>query len=231
MAHDGAPRRLAPRLLRTVVRAVPTAWLSRVQGVRAVYNFLDDLAWAGINETIWEIEGSKMYLDPWDGSPMRRTFRSYLSTPKEPETARLFKEVIRPGDTVVDIGANVGFFSLLAARLVGTAGRVYAFEPEPQNFALLTKNIALNGYTHVVAYRKAVWRRAGLVKLYLSNALDTGAHTLRPKHATRYFDQDRDGHAIEVECVVLDAFLAPGSREVSSIGVETERAVGYPLGG
>jgi hypothetical protein len=60
---------------------------------------------------------------------------------------RHFAEVIRPGDTVLDIGANLGYYTLLAADLVGSEGRVVAIEPNPDVFRRLSASIAVNGFT------------------------------------------------------------------------------------
>lgn len=60
---------------------------------------------------------------------------------------RHFAEVIRPGDTVLDIGANLGYYTLLAADLVGPEGRVVAIEPNPEVFRRLSASIAVNGFT------------------------------------------------------------------------------------
>ena len=70
----------------------------------------------------------------------------------EPHNTRLLRTVLRPGDTFVDVGANIGYFSLLAAQLVGPKGAVYAFEPFAQNFADLEKNVERNGYLNVKCF-------------------------------------------------------------------------------
>jgi len=62
---------------------------------------------------------------------------------------RLFRERIRPGATVFDVGANVGFFTLLASKLVGDSGRVHAFEPLPRNLEFLERHIRLNELANV----------------------------------------------------------------------------------
>lgn len=67
----------------------------------------------------------------------------------ERETQAVFARLVREGDVVYDIGANVGFFTLLAARLAGRGGAVYAFEPLPHNLAYLRKHIAAN---HAAVY-------------------------------------------------------------------------------
>lgn len=74
----------------------------------------------------------------------------------ESEKAGLFKRAIRPGDTVFDIGAHVGYYTLLAGRAVGPAGRVFAFEPLPQNVQYLREHIRLNGLKNVTVFEAAV---------------------------------------------------------------------------
>ena len=64
----------------------------------------------------------------------------------EPFETELIRRSLAPGARFLDAGANLGYFSVLAAARVGERGRVYAFEPEPRNFALLEANLALNGY-------------------------------------------------------------------------------------
>lgn len=77
---------------------------------------------------------------------------------------------LRPGMTFVDVGAHVGYFSVMASRRVGAAGRVLAFEPEPGNFALLEENLRRNGCTNATAHAAAVGARGGTVELHLAAA-------------------------------------------------------------
>jgi FkbM family methyltransferase len=67
----------------------------------------------------------------------------------EPHLTRVFERYCRPGMTVVDVGANLGYYSLLAARLVGASGRVVALEPNSENCRLLVSSLRLNGSTNV----------------------------------------------------------------------------------
>jgi FkbM family methyltransferase len=67
---------------------------------------------------------------------------------------------------VVDLGANIGVYTLLAASLVGAQGRVYAFEPDPANYVLLEKNVRANGYRNIVCRQKAVSDKSGEAKLF-----------------------------------------------------------------
>lgn len=76
---------------------------------------------------------------------------------------------LKPGDTFYDIGANIGFFTVIGARLVGSTGRVYAFEPVPENAASLQRNADLNQFHHVTVFGKAVSRSQGKGELLLTH--------------------------------------------------------------
>lgn len=76
--------------------------------------------------------------------------------------------LVRRGDVFCDIGANVGFFSVLAGRLVGPSGMVYAFEPVPENASMVEKNARLNDLKNIEVLRVAVTRRSGKSELLLA---------------------------------------------------------------
>lgn len=67
----------------------------------------------------------------------------------EQETTEFFRNYLNKGDTVYDVGANIGYFSLEFARLIGKTGKVFCFEPHPEIFSVLTKNINRNGYRNI----------------------------------------------------------------------------------
>lgn len=99
----------------------------------------------------------------------------------EPEVAHFMMRVLRAGDTVVDAGANVGFFSLLMAKLVGPTGLVIAFEPNRSTFTTLCVNVLLNETpgTEIVTPRlTALWDCVRDVPLY-TNPIDPGLSSLR----------------------------------------------------
>lgn len=79
----------------------------------------------------------------------------------EPLEMALFRAEIKPGMVVLDIGANIGIYSMLASRRVGENGRVYAFEPDPRNSAHLLENLRVNGCANVTHVDKAVSDGAG----------------------------------------------------------------------
>jgi FkbM family methyltransferase len=123
---------------------------------------------------------------------------------------------LRPGDTVVDIGANIGSFTVLAARVVGPHGRVVSFEPVAQTFARLEDNVALNGYRNVECRRAAVDAQEGTLTLRVD-----------PKSAlsTAYVesDGDEDGAIQTAPCVTLEqAFRDHNLKRVNLLKVDCE---------
>lgn len=87
----------------------------------------------------------------------------------EPYETSLLQQILRPGSVFVDVGANIGYFSVVAANLVGSAGQVIAFEPDPLNFSLLKASIALNGFeARTVALEAGLANAASHGQLYLS---------------------------------------------------------------
>jgi FkbM family methyltransferase len=92
----------------------------------------------------------------------------------EPFERELFVEALRPGMVVLDLGANVGYYTLLAARKVDRDGVVYAFEPHPRTLRSLRDNVAMNTASNVRIFDAAVSDRSGERLLYVS---DTASHS------------------------------------------------------
>jgi FkbM family methyltransferase len=95
----------------------------------------------------------------------------------EPETSALVDILLQPGDTFIDIGGHVGFFSMLAAGLVGPTGRVYVFEPERTNYVHLLTHITLNNFHHVFPFPWAVGHSTAVVDFF-TNLDNDGGHAL-----------------------------------------------------
>ena len=98
----------------------------------------------------------------------------------EPLATQLFAQVLRPGDAVADVGANIGWFSLLAARLTGPRGRVHAFEASRPTFALLGDNLSLNAAANVEPHLVAVGESAGRASIIQREAGNRGADCAGP---------------------------------------------------
>lgn len=129
------------------------------------------------------------------------------------ETAAL-KERVRPGMHCWDIGANIGYYTCLLARLVGAGGRVLAFEPASATRARLEENVTLNGFGNVRVLGCAVGSAEGVARIHYSSAdLFEGTASLRA--------DDRRNHGEQVAVRTLDALVAEfGAPQFLKIDVE-----------
>jgi FkbM family methyltransferase len=118
----------------------------------------------------------------------------------EPQVQEAVRTIVTPRDVVYDVGANVGFFTVLTARLVGPAGAVIAFEPLPQTATAARRNADLNGFTHVTVLTCAAGRRTGTAKLELREE-STWA---------KLADESTAGPTVDVEIVAIDDLVDAG---------------------
>lgn len=154
-----------------------------------------------------EVEGHTIYIDPVDSLHLAQN-RVY-----EPLETSVVREHVRKGDAVLDVGANIGYFTLLMARQVGKEGSVLAVEPDADNCRLLTKNLHVNGYANARVLQKAISESAGRATLYRS--LRSGA-----QHSIA----EGEGDAVEVETASLDDLLALQGRPVAFVKIDIEGA-------
>jgi FkbM family methyltransferase len=92
----------------------------------------------------------------------------------EPELQAALREFLHPGDTVYDVGANIGYITLMMAQHVGPGGRVFAFEALPANVERIQKNVALNKLLNVTVVSAAVTDRSGPVTFYVHESVGMG---------------------------------------------------------
>jgi len=97
----------------------------------------------------------------------------------EPDCTGLFATLLRPGDCVVDVGANIGYFSLLASKLVGPSGQVHSFEPSPEALEWLGRNIKLNLVINVVVHAEAASDFCGPTHFYQASFSNLGLSSFR----------------------------------------------------
>jgi FkbM family methyltransferase len=96
----------------------------------------------------------------------------------EPRTTALFERILRPGDAYVDVGAHVGYHSLVAARLVGEGGRIFSIDPQPYNCAKILANAELNGFANITVIAAAVDEADGFASLRIQSRQDKARLTL-----------------------------------------------------
>lgn len=166
----------------------------------------------GIVET--EANGFKILVDGKDWAVAPSLY--FAHTWEKPET-ELFKNYIKPGMTVVDIGAHVGYFTLLASKLVGDKGRVISFEPTPATLDLLSQNLLDNHITNVELYKNAAADKSSGAYLYPDR--------VSPASNSMYGDGDK---GIYISAVALDDVI---SAKVDFIKMDIEGGEYWALKG
>ena len=159
-----------------------------------------------------QVLGRTMYLQK--KGPQFRQLAKYGIYEKE--TTEYFLENVSEGDVVLDIGANIGYFTLLFASSVGKEGKVFSFEPEPSNFEILKKNVKTNNFQNVVLENGAVSNSMGTTELYLSEKA-AGQHRI-------YKSKDVSENHISVKTIRLDDFFNtnPFFEKISFIKLDAE---------
>ena len=163
-----------------------------------------------------EVQGHKMFLDSKDSLCLS------INGVYEPFETELVKKEIKKGDVVLDLGANIGYYTLIFAKLVGKRGKVFAFEPDPTNFSLLKKNVEINGYKNVELVQKAVSNKTGKIKLYLCED-NKGDHRIYNSHDGR--------QSIEIEAIRLDDYFKNYNGAVDFIKMDIQGAEGGAIQG
>jgi FkbM family methyltransferase len=130
-------------------------------------------------------------------------------------TTQLFKSLIAPGMTVLDLGSQIGWFALVAAQRVGPTGRVCAFEPDPRNLKILRANVRVNKFEGIVqVVPKAISDTTGTTTFHVSRSSRSSSIDFRPR---RELEQK-----ISIETTSVDDFL--GSAPVNVIKMDIEGA-------
>ena len=159
---------------------------------------------------------------PLGGQSMRVNWalhKTYVFGTHEPAVVRGLEELVQPGWTVIDVGANIGYFTLLMANRVGPRGKVIAFEPLAENFRILQENIRLNGHRNVVAENCALMSSSERVEL---RSATPGAITWV---ASVRVKQDSAVESESVEAISLDEYVQKkGIAKVDFLKIDVEGA-------
>lgn len=187
-------KRMLAALLRGYVRYVPVS-----AGKRALWTKIIDPYFAWHSQPFVASTVFDMKVDG-NAKDIIQQYIYYFGV-WEPQITAWISRRLAPGDTFVDVGANIGYYSLLASRLVGSSGTVVAIEASPKTFSDLTANLSLNGIANVRAVNVAASEHEGRVKVFRGHEHNTGLTTLL------------DGQGFELECEVqalpLSAILSP----------------------
>lgn len=144
----------------------------------------------------------------------------------EPIESFLFTRLLRPGMTVIDAGANIGQYTLLAATAVGPAGQVHSFEPVPSTFASLQQHVAANRLDNVKTNQMALWNEDSTVMLGLprEDVYNTGNWTVGTTES--------QSTPVSAEAIRLDSYAARcGLTRVDLIKMDIQGAEPFALAG
>jgi FkbM family methyltransferase len=162
-------------------------------------------------------DGRFLYVDGHDTS---LTPSILLRRRWEPGVTRLFCRLLGAGDHVLEVGSNIGWYTLLAAERVGPEGRVFAFEPNPTAFDLLQTNVFVNGlWDRCRLDRRALSDRDGTATLHVAGSF-LGSGRLRPFTAGDLVWQQQPDSVIESEAVTLDEVLTGQEIDIMKVDVE-----------
>ncbi|MDH5536773.1 MAG: FkbM family methyltransferase [Betaproteobacteria bacterium] len=175
-------RNLAVRLLlptlRAYIRFCPVSFGKTFLYTRIVDRYF---CW----RTFQSISSTKARVRMHTCLPDQIQSRIYFFGVWEPQITAFVRERLTPGDIFIDVGANVGYYALLAASLVGDKGTVLAVEASPSIFGLLKDNVSLNGFANIELFNEAASDRPGFLEIFLAPDSNIGATTTVASEAVR----------------------------------------------
>jgi len=162
-----------------------------------------------------------MYLDTHDDAMVADLLKYGVY---ERDGSELVKKLVKQGMTILDLGASIGYYTLIFAKLTGQRGMVYAFEPEPHNCSILLLNLKENHISNVILVQKSISNKNGTAKLFVDQG-NLGGHTFSYNNILR-----RRGGFIDIEAITLDSFFKTRNH-VDFIKIDTQGAEGLAIEG
>jgi len=160
-----------------------------VKGFRRVAHHLPQLLIPSPKEicTVKTRYGFWLRIDPAKDKGVERSI--YYTGTYEKGSLAIMKQLLRKGDSFVDVGANIGLMSLYASKLVGTKGKVWAFEPNPDTALILEENIRMNKANNIQVSRYAVGKIPGKAFIYDRWDSNRGSASLiKPEEETKSYE-------------------------------------------
>jgi FkbM family methyltransferase len=213
------------------LRSFDRAYRRLARGYRATFGvapFWEPALDAGGRAVLRLLESTTVMAVPPDDCWGFGTRLQFLLGWYEAETVALCRTLVRPGMTVLDIGAHCGYYTRLFSNLVGPDGKVYAFEADPATYDYLARNIRLSRHQNVVIVPKAVADRRGTVEFFVMTG--TGKHSLYD--TSRALGSFTVKERISVEATTIDDFLAEhGNPDIDFLKMDIEGAEPRALDG
>jgi len=198
------------RFLFLIFKKIAVSFAGRGWGSIYFFDKLYRFALSLLRPEFVEWFGYKLYLDRSDSLNIS-AFGGY-----DQLLRKFLLDYLEKGMIVVDVGAHIGSFSLMMSSLVGSRGKVYAFEPDPNNFDILKKNVEVNKIKNIIIEKKAVSDLVGKVRFAISgNSL---THRISVKRHKQVGNKD----FIYVDSVTLDNYLGDQIDKVSLVKIDVE---------
>ncbi len=204
------------RLYRSLTGLTRGSWITRSPVARALHDFLYRL----LKPRSASVSGMQIQLNPQDHVIADALI---LKGTWEPFESSVFLERLHQGAIVVDVGANIGYYTILAARAVGPRGKVFALEPDPENLSVLNQNVRKNDMSdRIVVIPAAAADTTATTQLYLSEE-NTGDHRI-------YKEGSGERRSVQVKTVKIDECIPKGSK-VDFVKIDVQGAEAKVLRG
>jgi FkbM family methyltransferase len=190
--------------------------LNKISGLTAFKRWLEKRMIFGQDSIVVDVSGRKMTV--WSNE--KWFINVLIAGEYEPYTTELLRHSLKEGDIFLDIGAHIGYYSLLGCEVVGNSGTVIAFEPEPSNFHLLQANVNRKAYKNVELVNKAVGENAGIATLHLINN-QSSVHS--------FYFEGQSTNGTQVEVVRIDDIV--NGKKVNVVKIDVEGSEPYVLNG
>lgn len=198
-----------------IAKYIAKLGLGRSQRIANLYEEMLSKIGEGVRSEFVMMDGQKLFLDKEDSLML-----SIKNKEHELTEIKYLKQIIKKGDNVLDLGANIGVYTLIFAKLVGESGHVFAFEPDPSNFELLSKNVKENKHENTTLVQKAVSDKNGKIDLYVSK---------RNFASHRIFDAGDNRESIEIDVTTLDEYFKKNEKPIKFIKMDVEGTEGATL--
>ena len=131
----------------------------------------------------------------------------------DPFETTLIENLLKSSHVFIDVGANIGYYSLIAARKVSESGKVVAFEPEPTNYEILKENILMNKITNIICEQQALGEKTEQKELFIDSK-NSGGHHL--------YNLNNGSKSVLVKTITLEDYIKKNPMKVDFIKMDIQ---------
>lgn len=210
-SQKSAEGRALKKIVSLLPEDAPSKIYNTVLRIPGLRELMGTVVRSGIQERV-EVNGYTLFLDKQDiGVSGQLSTRGF-----EPYETEMFRSAVKSGMNILDIGAHIGYYTLLASKSAGPSGKVFAFEPEPANFSLLKKNVAANRADNVTLVNSAASDKNGTHELFIEK-YNRGHHSFGPG--------SKNSEKIIIRTLIIDDYLGSlGDPKIDIIKIDIEGA-------